>query len=84
MMTRKQMQNFGLLLLEMLKKYPAWLSKDNWGVFDKMLKQSDGIYRFATKCGLLEGLLLCAEGFMIAMSIFVAIGSLLQVMHPWN
>lgn len=49
-----------------------------------MLKQSDNIYRFATKFGVVAGLLLCVETIMTATSIFGAIGLLLQVAHPWN
>lgn len=49
-----------------------------------MLKQSDKIYRFATKFGLLAGILLCVEAVMTATSIFGALCFLLRVTYPWN
>lgn len=48
-----------------------------------MLKQSENIYRFATKLGLLAGLLSCVEDIMTATSIFEGIGLLLELTHPW-
>lgn len=63
------------------QKNPAYLSKDSRGVFDKMLKQSDSIHRFATKFGLLAGIRLCVEAIMTSKSIFGALGFLLQATY---
>lgn len=38
-----------------------------------MLKQSDNIHRFATKFGLLAGILLCVEAILTTTSIFGAL-----------
>lgn len=47
-----------------------------------MLKQLDSTHRFATKFGLLAGILSCVEAILTPTSIFGALCFLLQVTYP--